>query len=223
MSTDKPLYAAAPDRNPEPHFSADELVFSADELERIGRYRKMYPSSQGAVMHTLWLAQQKFGWLPPEVIRLVADTLEIPYALTYGVATFYTQYFKEKKGKYVLDVCTCFSCQVCGGYDMLHYLEEKLGIGEGGTTDDGLFTIQQAECLGACGSAPMLQVTNGHYVHNLTRERIDALLDDLREDRLPGFISVTLPQDEDELGGNRRSDAQATDAYQAPPIAKSLK
>src|SRR5690606_9157052 len=123
----------------------------------IERYKKMYPTNQGAVMHTLWLAQMKFGFLPPEVIRLVADTLELPNALTYGVATFYTQYYKEKKGKYVLDVCTCFSCQVCGGYDMVQYLEEKLGIKRGETTPDGLFTIQEAECLGSCGSAPMLQ------------------------------------------------------------------
>ena len=125
------------DRYPEPVFSSAELVFTTAEKKTIAAYKEQYQEPEGAVMKALWLAQEKFGFLPPEVIRLVADELGIAYAQAYGVATFYTQYFKEKKGKYVLDVCTCYSCQVCGGYDMLHYLEEKLGIKKGQTTDDG--------------------------------------------------------------------------------------
>jgi NADH-quinone oxidoreductase subunit E len=111
---------------------------------------------------------------------------------------------------------------MCGGYDILHYLEEKLGIHEGETTDDGLFSIQSVECLGACGSAPMMQVTNGPYVHNLSPEKIDALLDEMRAGRMPPFESVTLPQDEDELGGNRRSDVQAVETYVTPPVAARM-
>lgn len=210
------------DRFPEPAFSREELVFTAKEKADIAGFKEQYQEPEGAVMKALWLAQQKFGYLPPEVIQLVADELGIAYAQAYGAATFYTQYFKEKKGKYVLDVCTCYSCQVCGGYDILHYLEEKLGIKKGQTTDDGLFTIQEAECLGACGSAPMLQVTNGTYVHHLTEERVDRLVSDLRKDKLPEFVSITLPQDEDEMGGNRRSDAANTDEYRTPPVAKAL-
>ena len=206
-----------PEQNPEPHFSEDELVFTEEEEELIERFKAQYPTREAAVMKVLWLAQEKFGFLPPEVIRLVADTLEMPYALAYGVSTFYTQYYKEKKGTHVLDVCTCFSCQFMGGYDMLHYFEEKLGIHAGETTEDGLFTLQSVECLGACGSAPMLQVTNGPYVHNLTREKADRLLEDLRNGRTPKFTSMTLPQDEDELGGNRRTDAEAVESYQTPP------
>ncbi len=212
-----------PDQHPEPHFSPEELTFNQEEQALLDRFKQQYPTPEGAVMKALWLAQEKFGFLPPEVIRLVAAELGISYALAYGVATFYTQYFKEQKGKYVLDVCTCFSCQLCGGYDMLHYLEEILGIHRGETTPDGLFTIQEAECLGACGSAPMLQVTNGHYVHNLTPEKLSRLVADLREGREPGFVSVTLPQDADDLGGNRRSDADAIDVYLTPPVAERLK
>lgn len=208
-----------PERNPEPVFTPEQLVWTADEQARVERFKGQYPTAEAAVMKTLWLAQEKFGWLAPEVIQFVADTLGIPYAHVYGVATFYTQYFKEEKGKFVLDVCTCFSCQVCGGYDVLHYLEEKLGVHAGETTPDGLFTVQEAECLGACGSAPMLQVTNGEYVHNLTREKIDRLVDGLRAGQMPQFESVTLPQDEDEMSGNRRSDAPATERYVAPPVA----
>ena len=212
-----------PDQEPERVISDEELVFTDEEKELIERFRRQYPTREGAVMKALWLAQEKFGFLPPEVIRLVADELDIPFALAYGVATFYTQYYKEKKGKYVLDVCTCFSCQMCGGYDILHYLEEKLGIHEGETTEDGLFTIQQVECLGACGSAPMLQVTNGPYVYNLTEEKVDSLLESLRAGKLPPFVAVTLPQDEDEMGGNRRTDAEAVEAYQTPPRGRAMR
>lgn len=211
------------DRNPDPVIPADQLQFSDDEKKQIQTWISRYPSADGAVMRALWLAQEKFGFLPPEVVQLVADELGIPYANAYGVATFYTQYFKEKKGKYVLDVCTCFSCQLCGGFDMLHYLEEKLKVHKGETTEDGVFTVQEAECLGACGSAPMLQITNGTYVHNLTKEKIDALVDALREDRMPAFTSVTLPQDEDELGGNRRTDVERTEAYQAGPVSETTR
>ncbi len=211
-----------PDLDPKPAFSEEELVFTEDEKTRIAEYVRRYPTADGAVMRALWLAQEKFGFLPPEVIRLVADEIGIPYAQAYGVATFYTQYYKEKKGRYVLDVCTSFSCQLCGGYDALHYLEEKLGISKGETTEDGLFTIQEVECLGACGSAPMLQVTNGPYVFNLTEEKLDALIEDLRAGKMPAFTSVTLPQDADDLGGNRRSDAPQTAAYETPPVAKTL-
>jgi len=212
-----------PDRNPHPVFDKTELVFTDDEKKQIERWKSQYPTVDGAIMRTLWLAQEKFSFLPPEVIQLAANEVGMPYARAYGVATFYTQYFKEKKGRYVLDVCTCFSCQLCGGYDILHYLETKLGVHSGETTQDELFTIQEAECLGACGSAPLLQVTNGPYVMDLTREKIDALLDALRDDRMPEFTSVTLPQDEDELGGNRRSDAPETQTSSARPVSESIR
>jgi NADH-quinone oxidoreductase subunit E len=111
---------------------------------------------------------------------------------------------------------------VCGGYDILHYLEDSLGVKSGGTTEDGLFTVQEAECLGACGSAPMLQVTNGPYVHNLTTEKVDTMLDALRSGKTLPFESVTLPQDESDLGGNRRTDTEAVEAYQTPPVSKTI-
>lgn len=211
-----------PERKPEPAINAAQLMFTDDEKKQMQTWVSRYPTADGAVMRGLWMAQEKFGFLPPEVIQLVADEIGIPYANAYGVATFYTQYFKQKKGKHVLDVCTCFSCQLCGGYDMLHYIEEKLGVQKGETTQDGMFTIQEAECLGACGSAPMLQITNGPFVHNLNKEKVDALLDALREDKIPAFTSVTLPQDEDEMGGNRRTDVTSVDTYSVRPVSETL-
>lgn len=217
----KPQYL--PTEEPPRHIPEDQLVWTAEEQARIDAWVKKYPTADGAVMRVLWLAQEKFGWLPAEVIRFVAQTLDLPEPKVYGVSTFYTQYYKTPMGKYVLDVCTCFACQLCGGYDMLHHLEDTLGIKKGETTEDGMFSIQEVECLGACGSAPMLQVTNGPYVHNLTPGKCDRLVADLRKGQMPGFVSVTLPQDEDEMGGNRRSDAEAVDAYQTPPVSETLK
>ncbi len=219
-SSPEPLYV--PGEEPARHFGPDDLVWTAEEQQTIDGWVAQYPTADGAVMKVLWLAQEKFAWLPAEVIEFVADTLDLPRAKVFGVATFYTQYYKQEMGKWVLDVCTCFSCQLCGGYDILHYLEDQLGIKKGETTQDGMFSIQEVECLGACGSAPMLQVTNGPYVHNLTPAKCDTLLANLREGKLPGFESVTLPQDEAELDGNRRSDAEVIEQYVTPPVSATI-
>ena len=214
-----------PDQDPEPQIPDDELVWTDAEAEQIEQYKAKYPDPKSAIMDVLWLAQEKYGWLPPEVIQLCADALDMDYSRAYGVATFYTQYYKEEQGTFVIDVCTCFSCQVVGGYDILHYLEEKLDIHNGETTDDGTFTVKEVECLGCCGSAPMLQVSNGPYVHNLTKEKVDRLIDTLRDGKMPEFTSVTLPQDEDEMGGNRRTDVnpEQVEPSQPPPRADATK
>jgi len=211
-----------PDQDPERDFSDEELVWTDEEEEQIEVWKDQYAETQAAIMKVLWLAQEKFGYLAPEVIQLCADTLDMTFTQAYGVATFYHQYYKEEKGTYVLDVCTCYTCQVCGGYDILHYLEEKLGVHAGETTDDGLFTVQEAECLGSCGSAPMMEITNGVYVHNLTPEKIDDLVESLRAGEVPAFTSVTLPQDEEELDGNRRTDVDETTSYQTQPRAEQM-
>lgn len=167
--------------------------FTEQEIEKIEKIAARYPDRLAATLPALWVAQNKFGHVEPEIQNLVAETLDVPKAHVHGVASFYTQYYKEEKGKYVLDVCTCLSCQLCGGYDILHYLEEKLGIEKGETTDDGMFTIQEVECLGACGYAPMLQVTNGEYVNNLTKEKVDQLIDNLKKGIEPEFESMPMP------------------------------
>jgi len=169
-------------------------TFDSDDLKKIDAIKAKYPTVLSASMPVLWYAQEKFGHVADEVQHLVAQTVGLPESHIHGVATFYTQYFKKEMGKYVLDVCTCFSCQVCGGYEMLHHLEDKLGIKAGETTADGKFSIQQAECLGACGYAPMLQITNDVYVNHLTKEKVDSLIEDLKQDKLPEFESIIPPQ-----------------------------
>ena len=169
-------------------------TFDSKDLKEIDAIKAKYPTVLSASMPVLWYAQEKFGHVNDEVQILVANTLDLPESHIHGVATFYTQYYKQEMGKYVLDVCTCFSCQVCGGYDMLDYIENKLGIKAGETTPDGKFSVQSVECLGACGYAPMLQITNDVYVNHLTKEKVDTLIDGLKEDKLPEFEAIVPPQ-----------------------------
>lgn len=174
--------------------SDQELSFTEEELQEIEEIKAKFPTAKAATLSTLWVAQKKFGHVEPEVQKLVARTLGLPEAHVHGVATFYTQYYKEEHGKFVLDICTCLSCQLCGGYEILHHLEDKLGIKAGETTDDGMFSIQEVECLGACGYAPMLQVTNGVYVNNLTKEKVDNLIKNLKNGKMPEFESMAMPE-----------------------------
>ncbi len=167
--------------------------FTKEDLKEIESIKAKYPDVKAATLPTLWVAQNRFGHVEPEVQRLVAKTLELPEAHVHGVATFYTQYYKEKKGKYVLDVCTCLSCQLCGGYDIVEHIENRLGIKAGETTEDGMFTLTEVECLGACGYAPMLQVTNDQYVNNLTPEKVDELLEKLKKGEEPEYDQIGMP------------------------------
>ncbi|MGF1671475.1 MAG: NADH-quinone oxidoreductase subunit NuoE [Balneolaceae bacterium] len=167
--------------------------FTKQELEKIEQIKSRYPEVMPATLPVLWIAQNKFGHVNAEVQRLVAKTLGLPEAHVHGVATFYTQYYKKEMGKYVLDVCTCLSCQVCGGYDILRYIEKKLGIKAGETTEDGMFSVQEVECLGACGYAPMMQVTNDKYVNHLTPEKVDQVIDLLKEGRELKYEAMKMP------------------------------
>lgn len=173
-------------------------TFSKDDLDQIEAIAAKYPDRKAATLPILWYAQDKFGHVDPEVQKLVADALGMPESHVHGVASFYTQYYKKPMGKYVLDVCTCLSCQICGGYDILHHLEEKLGIKAGETTPDGLFSIQSVECLGACGYAPMMQITNDVFVNNLTPEKADQVVAELRQGKVPAFDAKSMPQHESE-------------------------
>lgn len=168
--------------------------FTKEDLKEIESIKAKYPEVMPATLPTLWVAQRRFGHVEPEVQRLVAATLGLPEAHVHGVANFYTQYYKVKKGKHVLDVCTCLSCQLCGGYDILHHLEDKLGIKAGETTEDGTFTLNQVECLGACGYAPMLQVTNDRYVNHLTKEKVDNLIEKLKNGEELEYEQIKMPQ-----------------------------
>ncbi|MFP4369625.1 MAG: NADH-quinone oxidoreductase subunit NuoE [Bacteroidota bacterium] len=155
-----------------------EIQFSEKELKDIEQLKAKYPNPKAALMPVLWMAQKKFGWLSKDVMKYVGEVMELPYSHVYGVATFYTMYFKKPMGKYHIQVCTNVSCMLLGGEEIFMYLQEKLGIGHNECTEDGLFSLEEVECMGACGGAPMIAV-NEDYYENVNEEQIDKLLDSL--------------------------------------------
>lgn len=175
-----------------PHVDAAAYEFSPEELNAIEKHKAKYPNPQSAVMPALWLAQEKFGWLSEGAIQLVAKTLNLAYAHVYGVATFYTMYLKRPMGKYLFDVCTCLTCGVCGGMETYEYIRKKINADENGVSPEGIFGVREAECLGACDTAPVLMLNNRRYLHKLTPEKIDRIIEDLRKDKMPEFEPIPL-------------------------------
>ncbi len=158
---------------------AEPIEFSDLELAAIDRLKSLYPSTKSAIMPVLWMAQKKWGWLSEGVMRTVAEVLDLSYAHVYGVASFYTMYFKKPMGRYHVQVCTNVSCMLRGGEDLFDHVSKRFGIGHNGRTPDGTFSLEEVECMGACGGAPMVAV-NEDYHENITVEQLDAMLDGLK-------------------------------------------
>lgn len=145
--------------------------------EIIARYPEGRQKS--ALMPLLHLAQEQWGWLSVETMDYIAALLKLEPIEVYEVATFYTMYNLKPVGKFVFEVCHTGPCMVSGSDDILAYIKEKLGIDVGETTADGLFTLKTAECLGACGYAPMMQLGK-YYKEHLTREKVDQIIEECR-------------------------------------------
>jgi NADH-quinone oxidoreductase subunit E len=141
-----------------------------------------YPADQkqSAVMACLAILQQQHGWVSAEDEQVVADYLGMPRIAVHEVTTFYNMYNQQPVGKYKLNVCTNLPCQLRDGGTALHYLEQRLGIHMGETTPDGLFTLQQAECLGACADSPVMLVNDRTMCSFMSNDKLDQLIDGLR-------------------------------------------
>jgi NADH-quinone oxidoreductase E subunit len=155
-----------------------EIKFTEENLKKVEDIKSRYPETKAALMPVLWLAQEQFGWLSNDVMRYVGNVLNVPYEHVYGVVYFYTMYNRKPVGKNHIQVCTNISCMLRGGYDVLDYIAQKLNIKAGDTTEDNIFTLSEAECLGSCGTAPMMQI-NDYYEENLSKERIDKIISEL--------------------------------------------
>jgi len=157
-------------------------LLSAEALARIDREVRKYPAEQkqSAVMSALAIAQDEQGWVSPEVIEAVASVLEMPPIAVHEVATFYNMFDTRPVGKFKLAVCTCLPCALRDGAKAGEYLKERLGIGYGETTADGLFTLKESECQGACGDAPVLLVNNKRMCSFMDNVKLDSLLDELK-------------------------------------------
>lgn len=138
-----------------------------------------YSSARSALLPALWLVQEERGYVSDEAIEYVARFLDMPIAEVYGAVTFYTMLNRRKIGKYHIQVCRNICCWLRGAEDVVQYLKMRLKIDIGETTEDGMFTLSTVECIGACGSAPVMQVNNEYY-ENLTMEKIDDILGSLR-------------------------------------------
>lgn len=156
-------------------------MLSPESLALIDKEVAKYPPTQkqSAVMAALRIAQAEKGWLSTETMDFVAQYLGMPTIAVYEVATFYNMYELQPVGKYKITVCTNLSCTLVGALDIVDYLKQKLGIDIGETTGDGKFTLREAECMGACGDAPLCTINN-HKMHGfLTPERVDQILAEL--------------------------------------------
>lgn len=159
-----------------------EVKFSAETLAVVNKIIRRYPEGRqkSALLPVLHLAQSEFdGWLSPEVMDYVAELLQIKPIEVYEVATFYSMYNLKPVGKCLIEVCQTGPCWLRGSDDIVSHLESKLNIKVGETTSDGMFTLKTVECLGSCGTAPMLQC-GAQYHENLTTEKVDALMEELR-------------------------------------------
>lgn len=159
-----------------------QLRFSQKGIDELEELRTHYPTEKACILPALWIAQREYGgYLSGEAIAEVAIRLHRSYAEIEGVATFYSMYNTDHKpGKHKIEVCTCIACQVCGAYRLYDYLKQKLDLPNGGTTADGMFTIEEVECLDACDRAPVLQI--GDEYHGPVDERkMDELLENLRK------------------------------------------
>ncbi len=157
-------------------------MFTEENLQKVEEIKKRYPKQVAAVLPVLWLAQEQFGWISEEIMHYVAGLLDVPFSHILGVVTFYTMYNTKPVGKYHIQVCANVSCMLRGSDNLVEHLERKLGVRVGETTSDKMFTLDEVECLGSCGTAPMMQV-NDDYYDNLTAEKVNRLLDEFRNQK----------------------------------------
>jgi NADH-quinone oxidoreductase subunit E len=171
----------------------DSFEFTPENLERANWYIAKYPAGrqQSAVLPLLHLAQKQHdGWLPRAAMDYVASLLHMAPIRVYEVATFYTMFNLRPVGKYLLQACTTTPCWLRGSDEVVAACEKKLGIRMGETSADGLFTLVEVECLGACVNAPILQINNEGFYEDLDGPKTEDLLDALREGRPPPAGSV---------------------------------
>jgi NADH-quinone oxidoreductase subunit E len=148
---------------------------------KIEQFREEYPDPRSALLTALHVAQREHGWLSSEVMRDVAEVMELPPTEVASVASFYTMFNRQPVGENLIQVCTNISCSLLGAEHIVEYLKNKLDIDVGETTPDNKFTLVTVECLGSCGTAPMMQI-NDTYYENLTEEKIDRILEELTGD-----------------------------------------
>jgi NADH-quinone oxidoreductase subunit E len=148
----------------------------ADRKDDIAKLFAKYPSKRSGMLPLLWMVQQREGWISQESMEEVADLLECTVAEVYEVVSFYTMFQQKPVGRYHLALCDTLSCAICGAFEIVEYLRQKHGIEAGKVTDDGRFSLELVECIGACANAPAMLV-NETLEGDLTPEKLDKILE----------------------------------------------
>jgi len=190
--------------------SADNLGIASEIIER-------YPLPKSALIPLLHLAQEQDGYVADDAMVHIAELVGVTPAEVLGTCSFYEMFKREPVGRYLVNVCTNISCQLMGGEELLHHAEQRLGIKAGNTTTDGLFTLEDVECIAACTEAPCLQV-NYRYRHRITNEEFDQMVDDLQGGRLDAEVPPhgTLARVRQSIPADRRAGAVAPDDDREP-------
>jgi len=152
----------------------NDLKMLMDKLKRL-KEKSPYPSSRSLIMPALWIVEKEFSVISPESMKVVAEVLGVKLVEVEEVARFYTMYHTRKKGKYIVRVCTNLSCMLNGGESILEAICSYLGVKPGETTSDGVFTVEEFECMGLCDGAPAMTVNEERFT-NLTPEKAVAIL-----------------------------------------------
>ena len=152
------------------------FAFTYENETKFTALLERYPNKSSLMLPSLWMVQYQEGWISPEAMQFLAQTLECSAMDVYSVASFYTMFNLKPVGKYHIQLCKTLSCMLRGSQTMQAHIENRLGIKPGQTTKDGKFTFSLVECLGSCGTAPCMSF-NDDYVENLTLEKLDELID----------------------------------------------
>jgi NADH-quinone oxidoreductase E subunit len=154
-------------------------MLSKDNITKIEDLKARYPTTKALVLPALWIAQGQEGFISEDMMKEIAELLDIPFAHVLGVVTFYTMFHIKPIGKRHVEVCTNVSCMLRGSAQIVEHLEKRLGIPLGSTSEDGAWTLSEVECMGSCGTAPMFAVGEEYY-ENLTPEKVDGIVDGLK-------------------------------------------
>jgi NADH-quinone oxidoreductase E subunit len=153
--------------------------FTEENNNRIQDAIKKYPHKNAAVMPVLYIAQEQDGWISKDVIKEVASVLEMTAEEVLGIVTFYSMYHTKPAGKYHLQVCTNVSCMLRGATEIYQHIKDKLKIENDGITEDSKFSLEEVECMGSCGTAPMIAI-NEDFFENLNVQKVDEILESLK-------------------------------------------
>jgi NADH-quinone oxidoreductase subunit E len=157
-------------------------MLSESAKKRIAELKDKFPEGKSAILPAMHVVLEEVGFYNRDILKQVSELLDLSEMEVTETLSFYTYFPKQGVGKYHIQVCSNVSCMLLGAEQLLHYLEEKLKIKVGETTPDGLFTLSEVECLGSCGTAPVMQI-NQNYYENLTKAKVDRIIEDLRKQK----------------------------------------